>query len=220
MPTTASSSLETPFAGLYVLPPSRLPYQVNVLLRSFLIQRPAGNVLVYNSPALNSQAKEIQELGGATRLLINHNHEGMYGAPQLGTPTFVHERDREATARSMPVAGTFSERAVLDGDIEVIPTPGHTPGSTCFLWDSGEHRFLFTGDSVWVENGQWKAVVLDPGGRADYLDSLAILRGIDFDVLVPWGVGEADPYYFEVDEADARRRIDAIISRLRSGGNR
>ena len=219
MPTTRGSR-ETPFAGLYALPPSRLPYQANVLVRSFLIQRPAGNVLVYNSPAVNADAEAIRGLGGATRLLINHHHEAMYGAPRSGTPTFVHERDSAATARSMPVAGTFSERAVIDGDLEVIPAPGHTPGSTCYLWDSGEHRVLFTGDTLWVEYREWKAVVLDPGSRADYLDSLATLREVDFDILVPWGVGETDPYCFAVDESDARSRIDDVIRRLRSGSDR
>ena len=33
----------------------------------------------------------------------------------------------------------------------MIPIPGHTPGSTAFLWDGGRHRFLCTGDSVWLD---------------------------------------------------------------------
>lgn len=212
-----AGELAAPYEDLYVLPPSRLPYQSSVLLRSFLIRRPGGNTLVYNSPAINSHARQIDELGGATRLLINHHHEGMYGGPEAGTPAFVHERDRAALAGSMPIAGTFAERTAIDGDIEVIPTPGHTPGSTSFLWDNGRHRFLFTGDSLWVEDGVWKAVVLDSQGRDEYLESLAILRDVDFDVLVPWGVGENDPYCFATDREDSRKRIDDVIDRLRNG---
>src|SRR5205814_1045486 len=129
----------------------------------------------------------IAARGGATRLLMNHAHEALFGAPEVDVPVFVHERDEAETARSSPVAGTFSERQMLDDDLEVIPTPGHTPGTTAFLWDNGAHRFLFTGDSLWVAGGAWQAVVLDPGGREAYIDSLATLRALDFDVLVPWG---------------------------------
>ena len=45
---------------------------------------------------------------------------------------------------------TFSERHKLGDDFEVIPIPGHTGGATAFLWDSGKHRVLFTGDTVFL----------------------------------------------------------------------
>jgi glyoxylase-like metal-dependent hydrolase (beta-lactamase superfamily II) len=61
----------------------------------------------------------------------------------------------------VPVAETFGGRETIGEDLEVIPVPGHTPGSTAFLWDGGRHRFLFTGDSVWLDHGEWRAVVLD-----------------------------------------------------------
>ena len=131
-----------------------------MLLRSFLLQRPAGNVAVYNSPGLTSAADAIAELGGAARLLVNHWHEGMYGNPGLDLPVSVHDRDRAQLAASMTVTDTFSRGQTLDDDLQVIPTPGHTAGTTSFLWDNGVHRFLFTGDFLWIENGEWKAVVL------------------------------------------------------------
>ena len=48
------------------------------------------------------------------------------------------------------IRATFSRRHMLDEDFEVIPTPGHTSGATAFLWDSGEHRILFTGDTIYL----------------------------------------------------------------------
>ena len=81
---------------------------------------------------------------------------------------------------------TFSERATLDGDCEVIPIPGHTQGATAFLWDSGEHRCLFSGDSMYLHEGEWIAAVLEGSSdRGDYVKSLELIQSLEFDVLVP-----------------------------------
>ena len=38
------------------------------------------------------------------------------------------------------------KKEILDEiELEIIPTPGHTPGSVCFLW---QKSFLFSGDTV------------------------------------------------------------------------
>ncbi|MEJ5913155.1 hypothetical protein [Pseudokineococcus sp. 1T1Z-3] len=66
----------------------------------------------------------------------------------------------------------------------------------------------------------WKAVALDPGLRQDYLDSLALARDLDFDVLVPWGATDDGPAFAMTDRRDTRDRIDAIIARISAGGVR
>jgi hypothetical protein len=221
MATTKSSPLETPVEGLLATPTARLPYQHNVLLRSYVLQRPQGNLIVYNSPGVSESAAAIRALGAPARLLVNHSHEAMYGQPDLDVPVWVHGLDRSEVAGSLDVAGTFGARGMIDQDLEVIPTPGHTAGTTSFLWDNGTHRFLFTGDFIWIEDGQWKAVVLTQGLRRDYLASLALVRDLDFDVLVPWGTTEGDlPYGLLADESEKHDRIDAIIDRVRAGGDR
>jgi hypothetical protein len=63
--------------------------------------------------------------------------------------------------------------------------------------------------------------VLDPALRGDYLESLALVRDLDFDVLVPWGVTEGSPPVDVVtDPSERHDRIDAIIDRVRAGGSR
>lgn len=221
MASAGDSPLDTPVEGLLPTPTSRLPYQRDVLLRSYVLQRPQGNLIVYNSPGVSESAAAIRALGAPARLLVNHGHEAMYGQPDLDVPVWVHEDDHAEVARSLDVAGTFSGREMIDDDLEVIPTPGHTAGTASYLWDNGAHRFLFTGDFVWIEHGEWKAVVLSPELRRDYLDSLALVREIDFDVLVPWGATDDGPSCTLVaDRSEVRRRIDAIIDRVRSGGDR
>jgi hypothetical protein len=221
MTSEAGTQLDTPFEGLLATPPSRLPYQHNVLLRSYLLERPEGNIVIYNSPGVSEAADSIRTLGAPVRLLVNHSHEAMYGQPSLDVPVWVHRRDHAEAAASLDPAGVFDQREMIGDDLEVIPTPGHTAGTTSYLWDNGTHRFLFTGDFIWIEDGEWKAVVLDAGLRSDYLDSLALVRGLDFDVLVPWGTTEGSPPCARVaGPAETHHRIDAIIARVQAGGSR
>jgi hypothetical protein len=53
--------------------------------------------------------------------------------------------------------------------------------------------------------------------RQAYLASLELMRDLDFDVLLPWTAGRGGPWHAMTDKADAGRRIDAIIDRLRGG---
>lgn len=220
MQPTDFKALEQVSEGLFATPPAPLPFGPKLLVRAFLIQRADGNLLVYNAPGLTSAASEIARLGGAVRQIINHGHEAMFGPQEIEAPLFVHERDQPETARSMPVAGTFAQRQTIGDDFELIPTPGHTPGATAFLWDNGTHRFLFTGDTLWMEHGQWSAVVLGSSDRTAYIESLALMRELDFDVLVPWGAVSGEPYVEFTSRRQARERVDAAIARVQAGGAR
>lgn len=211
--------LEQPVPGLYATPTAALPFLPGVVVRSFVLQRGTESTLIYNSPGIDAAADGIRALGEPSHLLMNHWHEAMYGPPKLQVPALVHQDDRTHTEASLPVDGTFTGRGWIgkDLDLEVIPTPGHTVGVTTFLWDSGEHRFLFSGDSIWVQGGQWKVVVLGDSNRADYLNSLALMRELDFDVLVPWGAEAGAPCFDVVTRGQARQRIDALIERVAAG---
>jgi hypothetical protein len=194
-----------PPKGLRPSEPHALPFAPSLDIRAFTLQRPQGDIAVYSAPAMST------DVG---RWYLNHRHEAMFlPAEQPRAPLFVHEADPVAGARA-----TFSRRHGLDDDFEVIPTPGHTPGATAFLWDSGEHRMLFTGDTIYLDDGQWVAAVLDSSDRAAYLESLELIRELDFDVLVPWAATRGQPWFALTDREDARRRIGWIIERVRDGG--
>ena len=212
-----STSLEHPLEGLHATPPAPLPFGDNLEVRSFLLERPRGNLVIYNSPGLADAAAEIRALGGATRLLVNHAHEGMYGPPGIEAPVSVHERDRDELAQSLPVDATFAERQSIDDDLEIIPIPGHTPGTTAFLWDNGAHRLLFTGDCLTSESGQWRAAVLGTSDRAAYLESLALIRALRFDVLVPWAATAGERCLDVVTKSQIHERIDELSARIDAG---
>ena len=197
-----------------------MPFAPSLHIRAFVLEREHGNLLVYAAPTLSAAAPSIEALGGVTQQYLNHWHEAAFGGDGVDAPLLIHADDRAAAEDSLPVDETFSDHAVLDVDFEIIPTPGHTPGATAFLWHSGEHRLLFTGDSVYLRDGDWVAAVLEgTSDRTAYIESLEMLRGLEFDALVPWAASGAS-YYTLTDPADARQRIDAILERLRRGEDR
>ncbi len=187
--------------------PHPLPFAPDLVVRSFVLERDSGNVLVYSAPDLPRR--------DVARWYLNHRHEAMFPPVRPPeAPLFVHAEDRVEGARA-----TFSRRHALDGDFEVIPTPGHTTGATAFLWDSGEHRVLFTGDTIYLDDGQWVAAVLESSDRAAYLESLELIRSLDFDVLVPWAATRGQAWFALTDREDADRRIGWIVERIRDGGS-
>jgi hypothetical protein len=212
-----AEGLSSPIHGLHATPAAPLPFLRGVVVRSFVLERKGGNIIVYNAPGITAAASDILRLGRPDRLLINHCHEAMYGAPDLDVPMFVHEDDLRQTP--LRIAGTFSAWTTIGDDLELIPTPGHTPGTTMFLWNNGEHRLLFPGDAIWIQGGEWKAVLLGDSDRKAYLASLSVIMDLDFDILVPWGSEKGQPCGHAVTRPEARRRLQSIIDRLKAGKN-
>jgi glyoxylase-like metal-dependent hydrolase (beta-lactamase superfamily II) len=213
--------MQSVIPGLYASASQALSFAPSLHVRAFLLQREGGNLLVYGTAAVADEARAIGELGGAVRHYLNHWHEadiageGALGA--LRAPLFCHEDERAEVARTHAVAGTFAARHMEDDNFEAVPIPGHTPGATAYLWDSGQHRCLFTGDTVYLRDGEWVAAVLESSDRASYIESLGLIKELDFDMLVPWAATASQPCHAITDKADTRRRIDAILERLRRG---
>jgi glyoxylase-like metal-dependent hydrolase (beta-lactamase superfamily II) len=214
--------MQTVIPDLYASTPAALSFAPSIRVRAFVLRRGQGNLLVYSAPAVVDDAPAIEQLGGIARHYLNHWHEVSIGgadriADTFGAPLFCHEDDRQKASESAEVAGTFSLRHMAGDDLEAIPIPGHTPGATAYLWDSGRHRCLFTGDSLYLREGEWVAAVLELSDRDVYIESLERIKDLDFDVLVPWAATAGQPFHAVTDKADAGRRIDAILDRVRRG---
>jgi glyoxylase-like metal-dependent hydrolase (beta-lactamase superfamily II) len=194
-------------AGLEASPPEPLPFAPSLEIRWFRLRRDSGDIAIYSNRTTPVDT---------ARQYLNHGHEAMFLPESRTAPLFIHEHDRDAVPGA--VRGTFTRRHVFEGDLEVIPTPGHTPGATAYLWDSGEHRVLFTGDTIYLADGEWVAAVLDSSDPAAYVESLELLRELDFDVLVPWAATRGQPYHALTNAEDARERIGRIIERVRLSG--
>jgi glyoxylase-like metal-dependent hydrolase (beta-lactamase superfamily II) len=216
--------MQTVIPDLYASTPQALSFAPSTHVRAFVLRRGQGNLLVYSAPTVVDDAPAIEELGGIARHYLNHWHEVSIGgadriAGTFRAPLFCHENDRQKASESAEVAGTFSLRHMAGDDLEAVPIPGHTPGATAYLWDSGRHRCLFTGDSLYLRDGEWVAAVLESSDRDAYIESLERMKDLDFDVLVPWAATAGQPFHAVTDKADAGRRIDTILGRLRGGGD-
>ena len=211
--------MDTVIPRLYASVPEPLGFGPSLEIRAFLLQRERGNLLLYRASTLERDVQTVTDLGGLSRQYLNHSHEASptcdWVADTFGAPLHCHENERRSVSESCNVDEIFSERHLLDEDFEVIPTPGHTSGATAFLWDSGDHRCLFTGDTIYFHKNGWVAAVLDGiSDRERYIESLELIRSLDFDLIVPSVATAGQPYYAFTDKADAQRRIGAILERL------
>jgi glyoxylase-like metal-dependent hydrolase (beta-lactamase superfamily II) len=210
--------------GLHASTAEELPFARGTVIRAFLLERQAGNVLIYANGVLGADLDAWRDLGAIERQYLGHWHEAMFGEKELArridAPLFVHADDAAEVRARRPVRAAFSRPHGLDGDLEVIPIPGHTPGSTAYLWRSGGRRLLFTADSLYLDGDEWVAAVLGSSDRGAYLESLERLRETEFDVLVPWAASADGPMLAEVAPDERRERLDAVIDRVRRGENR
>ena len=58
---------------------------------------------------------------------------------------------------------------------------------------------------------------LPSSDRQRYIESLELIGDLDFDVMVPWAATRGQPYYAVTERADAKRRIAAVLKRVRRG---
>ena len=214
--------METIVPKLHASAPEPLGFGPALEIRAFLLQRELGNLLIYRAATLEQDVEAVADLGGITRQYLNHHHEASpacdWVARTFDAPLHIHEADARAASEVCNVDVTFSGRHKLDEDFEIIPIPGHTGGATAFLWDTGQHRVLFTGDTVFLIGGRWRAAVLDGiSDRERYIESLELIRTLDFDLVVPGIAPAGEPYYEFVEKSVAEERIDEIIARLRRG---
>ena len=96
-----------------------------------------------------------------------------------------------------------AERLPIDEtELEVVWTPGHSPGHCCFYWPA--RRVLFSGDHLLPKISP--NIGLHPQSGADplddYLASLARIRGLEIDQVLP---AHGDPF------GDHRERIAVIM---------
>lgn len=88
----------------------------------------------------------------------------------------------------------------IEEDILAIPTPGHCPGSTCFLLEHQGEKLLFTGDTLYPSHGKWR-VAISEENRAQMIESLRLLKKYDADWVIPGlNVGQLPSLNFKANE--------------------
>jgi hypothetical protein len=173
-PDLWETEVESPFPGLTT--------------HAYLYQREQGNVLFYNT----SQQADIEgfaELGGIAFQLLSHRDEVGESLSlireRFNTRLGIHQQDQEALQDLFSPDLVFLERECVLGDVEVIPTPGHTPGSVCFLVRSvSGKRYLFTGDTLYLSEQGWQPGMLSFSNQSDLVKSLKRLQDLQPDLAI------------------------------------
>ncbi|MBL1079393.1 MBL fold metallo-hydrolase [Nocardia sp. 2] len=180
---------------------------------AYLWTRPEGNVLFYNT-TLPEELDRIAELGGAAHQYLSHQDEITSTladlADRFGTRLHIHASEASLVTTT-PVHDPFTDRHTGVGGVEVIPTPGHTPGSTSYLAQISGRRYLFTGDTILRgEKGDWWAGYLEGySDRESLLATLDVLDDLTPEVILSSAVMDGSdftelgdrPWAAAVDEA-------------------
>ncbi len=171
-----------------------------------------GHALVVDPSAAASAILRRLEADGCVLdgILLTHGHfDHIMSIDTLRTavsdlPVFIHPGDAPMLTEGDKNGFAFffnrervwrsADRYFSDGQtisvgpttLKVIHTPGHSPGSVCFLCD--EDKLLITGDTIFADGvGRWDLW----GGHLDTLrTSIASLRHLDGTLTIYPGHGE------------------------------
>ncbi len=198
---------EHPFAGLNT--------------HAYFLQRPEGNVLFYNT-SYQEELAHIIQLGGINYQYLSHRHEVGSSLNEIKKQCQAllccHELEASVITEKYEVDISFTTQVIHSENIHIIPTPGHTNGSLSFMYQSPYGKtYLFTGDTLYQDNGIWKTLVLkNQGGcRNDLINSLVLLHELDVDVvLCSASVGELSTA--GVTPEEWKDELEKIIKDLRT----
>ncbi|BCA55277.1 Metallo-beta-lactamase superfamily hydrolase [Nitrospira sp. KM1] len=117
---------------------------------SFFVEHPDGNWLIDSPRYLKHLVESFEQRGGIANVFLTHRDDVADAeryARHFGARRIIHRADSSAVPDAEWVIDA-ADPVMLATGFELIPVPGHTPGSCALLYDE---RFLFTGDHLWWE---------------------------------------------------------------------
>jgi len=145
---------------------------------AYLVQdRASGDALLVDAP--QDATTILKELNGGkvTCIVVTHRHPDHWMdidnvKRETGAPVVCHEADREPYADKVDdTVGDGDDIAVGGLRVKAIHTPGHTPGSTCFLVEDR----LLSGDTLFPGG---------PGRTSSNTDLMQSIESITTKLLV------------------------------------
>lgn len=171
----------------------------DTMVNAFLVEGTERALLVDTGVGTGDMAAAVRELTDKPVFLANtHADDDHTGCNRLFEETHMHPAEY-AFYRSFPKCRELKVAPLQDGEVidlggrsvEVILTPGHTPGSIAFLLR--EDRVLLSGDGV----SEGPVFMFGPVRSIEaYMDSMRRLKGRsgEFDLIYPsHGQGAVKP---------------------------
>jgi glyoxylase-like metal-dependent hydrolase (beta-lactamase superfamily II) len=129
-----------------------------------------------------------------TAVLLTHTHHDHVGGvaelarryPKL--PIYVHPLDQDRLESSLLASGSI--RDLRDQDVipvgnlavQVLHTPGHSPGECCYFVETENQRFLLTGDTLFIRDcGRTDFV---GGSNTQMFESLQRIKSLPQDTII------------------------------------
>lgn len=187
---------------------------------AYLLTRPQGNILFYNT-SHDSAWPAIEKLGGVRWQLLSHQDEVGQSLQtvhqRFGARLGIHEQERQQAAQFREADLLFSESGEIIEGVNVIYTPGHTPGSVCFQVKGDQGlSYLFTGDTLYrAKGGHWRPGMIEGfSDRAQLQGSLQLLRSLSPDVVISSAFGGDSGYQRLSSRRQWQALLDSALSAL------
>ena len=177
---------------------------------SYLIERPASNVLVDSPRAAGPLLTAIEARGGVSTMFLTHRDDVADHAAfrrRFGCERVIHEDDVTMGTHDVERQISGPDPVQLDDDLLVIPTPGHTRGHAVLLY---RDRFLFTGDHLaWSRRRGHLVAFRDANWYSwpETVRSMERLLDYSFEWVLP---GHGERYHAE-SPAAMRREVERCI---------
>jgi glyoxylase-like metal-dependent hydrolase (beta-lactamase superfamily II)/ferredoxin len=115
---------------------------------SYFIKRDSGNIMIDSPRYLTKLSKSLRKLGGIKWQLLSHQDDvadtDLYHE-DFNSTRLMHIADSKSKTSHFENLFNNNEPFQLDPEVTIIPVPGHTRGSVCYLY---KNKYLFTGDHL------------------------------------------------------------------------
>lgn len=166
---------------------------------------------------LPTYSKEIelylQSLNKPLTAILSHGpcgiKDGKVWQKKLNLQVYLHKLDINNEWLLLKPDHTFTYSPSIDKSLEIIQTPGHSPGSVCLLHK--DSKSLFTGDTfAGNPDGSVRNFLKDPDASGDLqqrLESCKKLRKLDFDKVLP--------FHYEMILKNAKVALQKFVGKIK-----
>lgn len=181
---------------------------------SFFVTRKSGNIL-FDSPRYVKQLEnKFNKLGGVPFQLLSHKDDiadtNKYWEKFQGK-RHLHRDDMTSKTKDYEVLFEGNDIVEIDEDITMIPVPGHTKGSVCYLY---KNKYLFTGDHLAYSKDLGHLYAFRNACWYDFdeqIVSMERLLDFDFEYVLP---GHGRP--FQATKSEMKSSLEKCIAWMKN----